>query len=122
MAGSARESAFILSVDTNADTITVDPMQFLTGTAAVTAFKQAHPNASGPDNDYYIVNPTKDHAVLNLDPGAEVRLVQVEGRRTTRPYSRRCRRLRATRHSPTIRSGSTIQRGVVTAVDEQFVP
>src|SRR5271154_4212028 len=57
-----KESVYIDSVDLNAHTITVDPMSFLTGTAAVNAFKVDHPDAEeGPPNDYYIVNVTKDH-------------------------------------------------------------
>ena len=113
---------FILSVDTNAHTLTVDPMQFLTGTAAVAAFKQAHPNASGPDNDYYIVNPTKDHAVLNLDPKAEVRLVQVGGKVHNPPVPASLSTLASYAALPDHPFWITIRRGIVTAIDEQFVP
>jgi hypothetical protein len=79
-------SAFIDSVDLAAHTITIDPMSFLTGAAAISAFKQANPSAKeGPPNDYYIVNPTKDHDVLPLSPTAVVRLVDVDGGPHTNP-------------------------------------
>src|SRR5262249_52007858 len=56
--GPARLSAFVLSVDPTHHTITIDPMQFLTGPAATAAYHKANPHAppGGPDNDYYIVN------------------------------------------------------------------
>src|SRR4051794_35872885 len=53
-------SAFIVAVNLPGHTITVDPMAFLTGTAAKTAFQHDHPDArEGPPNDYYISDPKK---------------------------------------------------------------
>ena len=74
------DRVYIDSVDLNAHTITVDPMSFLTGTAAVNAFKVDHPDAKeGPPNDYYIVNVTKDHNPLPFPATSTVRLVDVGG-------------------------------------------
>ena len=80
--------AYILSVDPKARTITVDPMAFLTGTAAKVAYKHDHPGAvEGPPNDYYISNPTKDNVELQLAPNVTVRLVHVGGTDHTSPVA-----------------------------------
>lgn len=118
-----KESAYIDSVDLTAHTITIDPMEFLTGQAATTEFHKANPNATGgPDNDYYIVNPTKDHVVLPLEATALVRLVQVNGVPHTDPLPQTQAQLAsysALTHAP---FWITIERGSVTEVIEQFVP
>jgi len=72
-------SAHVLAVDLKAHTITVDPIAFLTGPAAVAAFKHDNPGAvEGPPNDYYIQNPTKDRVELKFPPDAVVQLVHVK--------------------------------------------
>jgi hypothetical protein len=72
-------SAHVLSVGLKAHTITVDPIAFLTGAAAVAAFKHDNPGAQeGPPNDYYIQNPTKDHVLLQFPAEAVVQLVHVK--------------------------------------------
>jgi hypothetical protein len=79
-------SVFIVSVDLAVHTITVDPMSFLTGSAATAAFKHDNPGAKeGPPNDYYIVNPTKDQDLLPLSPKVVVKLVHVGGTDHTQP-------------------------------------
>lgn len=71
-------SAFVRAVDLKKHTITVDPMAFLTGEAAVTAFQHANPGETeGPPNDYYIQNPQKDRVELKFPPQAIVQLVHV---------------------------------------------
>ena len=63
-------------------------MEYLTGQAAVTAFKHDHPTATeGPLDDHYIVNPTKDHVVLTLAPNAIVKLLHVNGTDHTIPIA-----------------------------------
>jgi len=79
-------TAFIDSVDLAAHTITIDPMAFLTGAAATTAFKHDHPTAKeGPPNDYYILNPTKEYLKFPFSATAVVRLVSVAGVPHTNP-------------------------------------
>jgi hypothetical protein len=116
-------SAFIDSVDLAAHTITIDPMSFLTGAAAKSAFKQANPGAQeGPPNDYYIVNPTKDYDVLPLSPTAVVRLVDVDGGPHTNPVKVAQSDLvgyRSLTIKPFEISGVN---GTVTSVVETFVP
>ena len=69
-------------------TITVDPMAFLTGAAAKTAFRHDHPDAQeGPPNDYYISDPQKDRVELKLPAAATVRLVHVGGTDHTQPVA-----------------------------------
>ena len=84
--GSFHLTVYIVSVDLTKHTITVDPMAFLTGQAAVDAFRADNPSAQeGPPNDYYIKNTTKDHDVLPLSPKAVVKLVHVGGTDHTTP-------------------------------------
>jgi hypothetical protein len=118
-----KESAYVDSVNLAAHTITIDPMEFLTGQAATTEYHKANPNTTGgPDNDYYIVNPTKDHVVLPLEPTAVVRLVQVNGVPHTDPLPQT--QAQFANYSALTRAPFwiTIERGNVTEVIEQFVP
>ena len=123
LATAVKESAFVDSVDVAAHTITIDPMEFLTGQAATTEYHKANPGATGgPPNDYFIVNPTKDHVVLPLEPTAPVQLVLVNGVAQNPPVN-------ATQAELATYSGLarapfwiTIERGQVAAVIEQFVP
>jgi hypothetical protein len=118
-----KESVFVLSVDPTAHTIHVDPMEFLTGKAAATAFHKANPNATGgPDNDYYIVNTTKDDVELPLEADAVVKVVQAGGSVHTVPVAVPQHTLATYPALSMHPFWITVQRGVVTEVDEQFVP
>lgn len=117
------ESAFVDSVDGRAHTITIDPMEFLTGPAATAAFHQANPGAAeGPPNDYFIVNPNKDHVVMPLASTTRVQLVLVNGTPENPPVDSTLAALSTYSglgHSP---FWITIDHGQVTEVMEQFVP
>ncbi len=119
-----KQSVFVLAVDPAQHTVTVDPMKFLTGAAATTAYHRANPHAppGGPPNDYYIVNPTKDHVVMTLDPYVQVRVVQSGGTAHNPPVAAPLASLAS---YPTLSLHPfwiTVEGGKVTAIDEQFVP
>lgn len=98
-------------------------MQFLTGPAAVTAFKKANPTAvEGPPNDYFIVNPTKDHVVLPLTSTAKVELVVINGVPHTTPVAVPQAQLATYAQLETAPFWITVANGNVTLVMEQFVP
>ena len=117
-------TAFIDSVDLHAHTITIDPMSFLTGAAAKTAFKHDHPTAKeGPPNDYYIVNPTREYLRFPLSPAAVVRLVVGQRRSAHEPGEGRARPIwSGTGRSSLGRSEISGVNGTVTNVVEIFVP
>jgi hypothetical protein len=119
-----KESAYIDSVDLAAHTITLDPMEFLTGPAATVEYHKANPSAppGGPDNDYFIVNPTKDHVVMPLDPKAIVQLVIINGVPHTTPVAVPQAKLATYTQLTVAPFWITIERGTVTVVMEQFVP
>ena len=118
-----RQSAYIDSVDLTAHTITIDPMQYLTGPAAVAAFKKANPSAvEGPPNDYYIVNPTKDHLVVPLPTSAKVELVIINGVPHTTPVAVPQAKLATYAQLTRAPFWITVANGKVTLVMEQFVP
>jgi hypothetical protein len=124
IATATKQSVFVLAVDPAKHTVTVDPMEFLTGSAATAAYHKANPQAppGGPPNDYYIVNPTKDREVMTLDPDVHVRVVQAGGTVHNPPVSVP---LASLANYPTLALHPfwiTIERGLVTQIDEQFVP
>jgi hypothetical protein len=123
IATTRKESVFVLAVDPTAHTIHVDPMEFLTGKAATAAFRKTNPNATGgPDNDYYIENPTKNDIEMPLEADAVVKVVQAGGTVHTDPVAVPQSALASYPALALHPFWITIQRGVVTEVDEQFVP
>jgi len=124
IATTKKQSVFVLSVNPAQHTVTVDPMEFLTGSAATAAYHKANPHArpGGPDNDYYIVNPTKDHVVMTLDPNVTVRVVQANGTTNNPPVAVPLTKLISYPSLSLHPFWLTVERGKVTAIDEQFVP
>jgi hypothetical protein len=117
------EWVFIDSVSLAAHTITVDPMSFLTGAAAVTAFKHDNPTAKeGPEDDYYIVNTTKNHDVMALAPNAVVRLVHVAGQDHTQPVLVPESNLAGYPGLPNRPFHIALRNGTVTSIVEHFTP
>jgi len=117
-------SAFVLAVDAEHHTITIDPMDFLTGPKATAAYHKANPKAppGGPDNDYYIVNPRKDAIVTSLSPDAGARVVQAGGKVHTTPVAVPIASLSSYPNLSQHPFWLTLTRGTVSEVDEQFVP
>jgi hypothetical protein len=129
-AETAKKSVFIRAVDLKARTITVEPMQFLTGAAAVKAYRRDHPgNANGsPPNDHYIVKNSQERKVLPLAKGAIVKLVNVGGTPHTEPVAVPEAKLAGYAGITKDENGFaapfwiTIRDGKVAEIDEQFVP
>jgi hypothetical protein len=117
-----RKSAYILSVDLKAHTITINPMQFLTGAAALKAYRRDNPGAASVPNDHYTVNTKKDRVVLPLAKDAVVKLVSVGGTDHTSPVAVGQKRLVGYQSLTTRPFWITIRHGTVIDVEEQFVP
>ena len=122
--GPARMAAFVRSVDPAHHTITIDPIQFLTGPAATAAYHKANPKAppGGPDNDYYIVNAHKDAVITALSPDAGARVVQANGTVNNPPVAVPIASLSSYPSLSQHPFWVTLTNGAVSEVDEQFVP
>jgi hypothetical protein len=73
-----RPASYLHGLDTNARTITIDVVQFLTGQAATEAYRHDHPDdPDGPPNDYYIVNANPRLRTLPVASHVEVQLVRL---------------------------------------------
>jgi hypothetical protein len=124
IATTIKESAYVVAVDPAAHTVTLDPMEFLTGSPANAAYRHDNPGAGidTPPNDYYIVNPTKDRVVMPLTPDAVVLLhrtttgILPDGKQIT-PDA--LGQLADLKFRP---FWITIERGEVSEVEEQYVP
>src|SRR5690349_24989012 len=99
-------------------------MQFLTGPAATAAYHKANPKAppGGPDNDYYIVNPKKDAIITTLSPNVGARVVQANGTVNNPPVAVPIAKLSKYPDLSQHPFWITLKNGVVSEVDEQFVP
>jgi hypothetical protein len=117
-------SAYILSVDLSQHTITIDPMQFLTGAAATAAFEKLNPGTTGgPPNDYAIVNAKVDPVTYALAPDVVVRLVHVGGKDHTQPVLVQPSKFIGYPALDSRPFWITIEnQAIVTEIDEQFVP
>ena len=123
-AATSKESVYVVAVDPAAHTITVDPMEFLTGSPANAAYRHDNPGAAmdTPPNDYYIVNPTKDRVVLPLAPDVLIRILRTATTVLTNPASISPTALA---HQPELKFRPfwiTIERGSVSDVEEQYIP
>jgi hypothetical protein len=124
IAATIQESAYVVSVDTAARTLTIDPMEFLRGEPANAAYRKANPTAGEdtPPNDYFIVNPTKDRVVLPLDPAFDVELVHNGDVMHTPAVSVP---LAVLARQPDLEFRPfwvTVERGVTTSAVEQYIP
>ena len=73
-----RHASYLRGLDTDARTITIDVVQFLTGQTATDAYRQDHPDdRAGPPNDYYIVNANPRLRTLPVASHVEVQLVRL---------------------------------------------
>jgi len=124
IATTIKESAYVVSVDPTARTITIDPMEFLVGAAATTEYHKENPQAppGGPPDDYLIVNPTKDKVVLPLDPSFDVELVHIGDTLHNPPVSASLTQLSHESNLQYRPFWVTVERGVATRAEEQFIP
>ena len=123
-ATTTKESVYVVSADPAAHTITVDPMEFLTGSVANAAYQHDNPGSAlkTPPDDYYIVNPTKDHVVLPLAPGAPIRVVRTATAVLTNPATISASALAHLSELKFRPFWITIERGSVSDVEEQYIP
>jgi ABC-type Fe3+-hydroxamate transport system substrate-binding protein len=123
-ATTSKESVYVVSVDPAAHTITVDPMEFLTGSVANAAYRHDNPASAlkTPPDDYYIVNPTKDHVVLPLAPDAPIRVLRTATTTLTNPATISASALAHQSELKFRPFWITIERGSVSDVEEQYIP
>jgi hypothetical protein len=118
-----QKSVFVIAADLGRRTITVDPIEFLSGEAAVAEYHKLNPgSAGGVLNDYAIVNSKIDNNVLPLAPNAVLRLVHVRGKDHTKPVKVPLTALVGYKSLSIRPFWITVTNGTVTEVDEQFVP
>ena len=124
VATTIKESAYVVSVDPTARTITIDPMEFLIGAAAATEYHKEQPSApaGGPPDDYLIVNPKKDRVVLPMDPSFDVELVHVGNTSHTPPVSVSLAQLGREPNLAFRPFWVTVQRGTAVRAEEQYIP
>jgi hypothetical protein len=74
-----RHAAFLTDLDLGARTLTFDVIQFLTGQAAIDAYREDHPEdpEGDPDNDYYIRNVNPRLRTLPVASDVEVEVVRL---------------------------------------------
>lgn len=126
----AREFAFIDSVTTGGSpTVVADYAQFLTGTEAEKAAAEA--GDEPPPNDFYIANVDPRLRTLRVASGLTVRLVSrpdgtVDVGTYTVPLSTWAKHFASpTEMNSAIRTAPywlTVESGVVTAIEEQYLP
>jgi hypothetical protein len=116
-----RKSAHILSVDLKARRITLNPMQFLTGAAALKALQRDHPGATEVMDDHYTVE-SKERVVLPLAKDVVVKLVFVGGTAHTPPVAVDPTKLAGYPSLSDRPFWIAIRGGTVIAIEEQFVP
>jgi len=74
-----RSPVYLTKIDVSKRTITFDLIEFLTGDAAKQAWQKAHPGSSdGPDNDYYIVNDNPKLRTLPVANPVDFKVVDPE--------------------------------------------
>ena len=126
-----RHAVLLHAVDIPGRTLTVDVIQFLTGQAAIDAYHADHPEDPGnPDNDYYVlnVNPRLRTLPVAGDDELEVVLLRpmagTEQQQST--WNRLLDDLADQPSSPELLSYSpfwlTLDGGVVTRIEEQYLP
>lgn len=121
-----RYAAYIRKVDTSGRVVTFDRIEFLTGEAAVKAWREANPGSteSGPDNDYFIVNDNPKLSTMRVAPDAEIIIYDWDdagGDQARWPLEK----------VPNVISADpgwgrpmwlTVKGGLIIRIDEQFIP
>jgi hypothetical protein len=128
-----RNAAYLTGLDATANTVTFDPIDFLTGDAAKTEWKKEHPeNPDGPENDYMIVN--NDHTLQTLPVAANAQCVVLStlGGTDTKTISFAAFPAFITQQGQGMNLTPpdisflpfclTVQQGKVVKIEEQFVP
>jgi hypothetical protein len=115
-------SAYIVAVNPTAHTITIDPMEFLTGAAAALEYQKINPSGgAGPTNDIAIVNAKIEHDAYTLAPDAVVRIVHTGNTNHSTPVQVSQSSLIGYSQLTSRPFWVTITGKTVTEIDEQFV-
>jgi hypothetical protein len=127
-----RHIGLIRSVTTSDRSIDIDIVQFLTGDAAIAAYKQDTGASEPPDNDYYVRNQNKlvRHLTLSADAAFRVQTLAAGNVTATSPDQGTPVTLDTfagywdTKHEQAINTmfWITLKDSKVVSVEEQFVP
>lgn len=119
-----RHPVFITAIDVPARTVTFDVVQFLTGSAAVEAYHQDYPSdPEGPPNDYYIVNDNTKLRTANVSDSVTVQLVRLADDSDPDLDPGTFDELPAYFTAlPTGTVWLTVTGGVITGIEEQYLP
>lgn len=125
-----RHPVYLTALDTTAQTVEFDLIQFLTGDEAVVAWDAAHPDEpGGPPNDYFVVNENARLRTLPLAGDVTVTVPSFEGGLHAQPIPFADLPARLA-DNPMPGEGRlwpnpfwlTVEEGTVTAMDEQYIP
>ena len=127
-----RHPVYITAVDVPGRALTFDVIQFLTGQDAIDAYHADHPDdPEGPPNDFYIVNANPRLRTAGIAPDATVMLVRLSEDSSADldpgTFEELPAYLAATPPSegPALSASPfwlTVEGGVVTAIEEQYLP
>jgi hypothetical protein len=129
-----RSAVYLTKIDVGKRTITFDLIEFLTGDAAKKAWQKANPGSGedGPPNDYFIVNDNPKLRTLPVADPVEVKVVDQQNVNGT--ASKTINFADATAYFVSLKPDQsdhrlswdpfwiTVVNGVVTKIEEQFVP
>lgn len=128
-----RSPVYLTKIDVGKRTITFDLIEFLTGDAAKQAWQKANPGSTdGPDNDYFIVNDNPKLRTLPVADPVEFKVVDPEHPSGTADKSISFEG--ATAYFVALKPDQsdhrlywdpfwiTVANGVVTKIEEQFLP
>jgi hypothetical protein len=121
-----RHAAYIREVDAAGRAVTFDRIEFLTGEAAVKAWRKDNPTSTqpGPDNDYFIVNDNPKLRTMQIAPDAEIIIYDWDdagGAQVRWPLEKLFKVISA---DPDWGRPMwlTVNSGLITRIDEQFIP
>jgi hypothetical protein len=129
-----RHIAFVTAIDTPKRTITVDVAQFLTGDAATKAYDEDEHTTGPPDNDYYVRNQSKQLRTFAVATSPAIHLQSLGSENGAVPSEPDKGRAVTFSDFAGYFSGDTagaakatlfwitLEGGVATRVEEQFVP
>lgn len=126
-----RSPVYLTGVDVGKRTVTFDLIEFLTGEAAKTAYKKAHPESTqdGPDNDYFIVNDNPRLRTLPVADRVTITVVDADPSSPT-PLAFSDAPAYFAAHAPDQKIGRlawtpfwlTVRDGRVVRMEQQFLP
>lgn len=129
-----RHIGLITAVDAGKRTFTIDIEQFLTGPAAINAYKEDGGDQDAPDNDYYVRNQSKQLRTFAVATSPEIHLQSLGRENGVSPSAPDQGRAVTFADFSSYFKGDiadaathtlfwiTLEDGVATRIEEQFVP